>query len=136
MGLSKVKSMNTMHSTIVQKNDMQPGTPAYQAPEVLVNLQTAKPHSDIWSLCCTYVELYTEKTVWNLDATYSASADEDDDSVKVLTDFMKRKEIPHGIVHLENNQDVPNEIKHIIKEGLLYEIQMRPTALQICRVLS
>lgn len=37
-----MKVMNTIHSTIVQKNDMQPGTAAYQAPEVLVNLLTTK----------------------------------------------------------------------------------------------
>ena len=31
-GLPKMKAMDTMHYTIVQKNDMQPGTPAFKAP--------------------------------------------------------------------------------------------------------
>lgn len=48
MGLSNMKKMNTMHSSILQKNEMQPGTPAYQTPEVRV--VSAKPLADIWSL--------------------------------------------------------------------------------------
>ncbi|KAH3788834.1 hypothetical protein DPMN_166996 [Dreissena polymorpha] len=50
LGLSKLKTLNTMHSTILQKNEMQPGTPAYQAPEVLVNVLSAIPPSDIRSM--------------------------------------------------------------------------------------
>lgn len=39
MGLSKLKSMNTLVTTIVTSAEIQPGTPAYQPPEVLVHRQ-------------------------------------------------------------------------------------------------
>lgn len=80
--------------------------------------------------------MYTEGTVWNLEAAFSDSANEGDDSVKVLTGFMERKEIPHGLVHLATEENVPHDVKQVITEGLQYEISMRPTALKICSILS
>ena len=49
-GLSKMKAMDTMHYTKVQKNDMQLGIPAYKAPKVLVNLLTVK-HLQMYGVC-------------------------------------------------------------------------------------
>ena len=69
------------------KNDMI----AYKAPEILNNVHflTAKPSSGIWCPCCTYVELYTEGTVWYLEAKHSASSSEEYYSVKSLTELIK-----------------------------------------------
>lgn len=120
-----------MHSTILQNNDIQPGTPSYQAPEVRVQLQSAKPPADIWSLCCTYVELYSGEEIWDV------KLDEDDvSSVDLITNFMRRKELPHGLIHLNAKDNVPSAIKDFIKEGLQYDITLRPTAIKICRVLQ
>jgi len=48
-----------------------------------------KPSSGIWCPCCTYVELYTEGTVWYLEAKHSASSSEEYYSVKILTELIK-----------------------------------------------
>ncbi|MES9883940.1 MAG: serine/threonine-protein kinase, partial [Sedimenticola sp.] len=135
MGLSKLKVMNTMTTTIADKRQMQPGTPAYQAPEILLNFRTAKRPSDIWSLCCTYVELYAEKTAWNMD--HACIADDDgDSSVQIIINCMERKETPHGLVHLETEPYISSEIIAIIREGLQYDMTKRPSALHVCKVFS
>ena len=48
-------------------NFSQPGTPAYQAPEVLLHSMSASSKTDIWSLSATLVELFTEETVWEAE---------------------------------------------------------------------
>lgn len=135
MGLSKLKVMNTLNTTIADKRGMQPGTPAYQALEILLNCRTAKMPSDIWSLCCTYVELYTEKTVWNIDLACRVD-DEGNNYVHIIINCMGRKEDPHGLIHLETEPYISSEIRTIIREGLQYDMSKRPSALDICKVLS
>ncbi|WAQ95836.1 hypothetical protein MAR_028526 [Mya arenaria] len=65
-----------------EKNDRretQPGTPAYQAPEILLQARRGRTQADVWSLCCSLVELFTAKTIWDL----TSEDDENDDSVQI-----------------------------------------------------
>ena len=131
LGLSRLKTMNTMHSTILKKNEIQPGTPAYQAPEVLVNFEHAKSPADIWSLCCLYVELYTEEQVWDTNV-----CDQVEELIDTITKKMVNKEPPQGLVRLDSSDSVPYVIKQFIRAGLHYDKASRPTALNICCVLQ
>ena len=57
MGLSKLKTMNTIMTTMAG-GSLQPGTPPYQAPEVLVDRKSGNTSTDIWSMSCTLVEVF------------------------------------------------------------------------------
>lgn len=52
MGLSKLKTMNTVVTTMAV-GVLQPGTPAHQAPELLPERQSANTMTDSWSLAGT-----------------------------------------------------------------------------------
>ncbi|WAR24270.1 hypothetical protein MAR_037939, partial [Mya arenaria] len=61
------------------RRETQPGTPAYQAPEILLQARRGRTQADVWSLCCSLVELFTAKTIWDL----TSEDDENDDSVQI-----------------------------------------------------
>lgn len=128
MGLSKVKYMNTVTTTVAGKRDTQPGTPAYQAPEIILNSRRARTQSDIWSLCCTLVEPLAGKTIWDLIDSGSRK-DEEDNSVQVIISSMQRKEMPHELCHLDMENTLSSDLKSIIQKDLTYEMDKRPTAL-------
>jgi hypothetical protein len=59
--------------------------------------------------------------------------DQDDaSSVDLLTNFMRRKELPHGLVRFNAEESGPCIIKQFIKEGLQYDMKSRPTTIKIC----
>lgn len=51
---TRLTVLYTMNSTIPDKREIQPWSPAYQAQEAFPNCRTAKQESDIWSLCCSH----------------------------------------------------------------------------------
>ncbi|EDO32814.1 predicted protein, partial [Nematostella vectensis] len=57
MGLSKLKNSQTLTHTAAAC----PGTPYYLSPECLLNRNSASASSDVWSLACTLIELFTGK---------------------------------------------------------------------------
>ncbi|WAR09569.1 hypothetical protein MAR_034645 [Mya arenaria] len=67
-----------MTKTVEDRRETQPGTPAYQAPEILLQARRGRTQADVWSLCCSLVELFTAKTIWDL----TSEDDENDDSVQ------------------------------------------------------
>jgi E3 ubiquitin-protein ligase mind-bomb len=58
MGISRLKAIQTMDQSSISGI---PGTPSYTAPECLLKNEKATVHSDIWSLACTLLEMYTER---------------------------------------------------------------------------
>ena len=58
IGSSKLKSVQSLSQTT---STGIPGTPSYMAPKCLHERKKATVHSDVWSLACTLVELFTEK---------------------------------------------------------------------------
>ena len=42
------------------------GTVMYMAPEVLIKKEPATVFSDVWSVTCTLLELYSEELVWDV----------------------------------------------------------------------
>ncbi|XP_053389214.1 mitogen-activated protein kinase mpk-1-like [Mercenaria mercenaria] len=61
MGLSKLNILNSTLTTFANQNGLQPGTPAYQAPEVILNHSPACKSTDVWSLPCTISEVFSEE---------------------------------------------------------------------------
>ena len=113
MGFSKLKTMTTLVTTVAVKQAVQPGTPAYQAPKLILERKSATCKSDIWSLSCSILELFAEDQVWNL---------EDDDDMTIIKSKMMQKQIPDGFKELEK-RDIPRPIaiSNIISRGLSYE---------------
>lgn len=62
-GLSKFKKMTSSLRTTVGRTRYVRGTPLYMAPELLLQNMEVTAYSDIWSLACTLVELYSEKSI-------------------------------------------------------------------------
>ncbi|EDO30924.1 predicted protein, partial [Nematostella vectensis] len=60
MVLSKLKNSQTLTHTAAAC----PGTPHYLSPDFLLNRNSASASSDVWSLACTLIELFTGKYFW------------------------------------------------------------------------
>jgi serine/threonine protein kinase len=125
MGLSKLKSLNTLITTIATSSEMQPGTPAYQPPEVLVHRQKGNVQSDIWSLSCTLLELFAEVPTWDLEM--------DGDDVQCIVERMKEKKRPDGVSKLVGKVNVPLQVVDTIVKGLDYDPEKRPSAMSILK---
>jgi serine/threonine protein kinase len=61
----------------------QPGTPSYQAPEVLLDRRSGNASSDMWSIGCTLLELFLEVPAWKVPV--------DADPVVLIVSRMKEK---------------------------------------------
>lgn len=107
MGLSKLKTMNTVMTTLAEYS-LQPGTSAYQAPEVLLSRQSASLSTDIWSLSCTLLEIMTELPVWELS-----------EEVEYIIKQMRNEAEPDGLKHLKLKRDSTSATVCNIKSLLL-----------------
>ncbi|KAH3775503.1 hypothetical protein DPMN_176906 [Dreissena polymorpha] len=82
--------------------------------------------TDIWSLACTSVEVFTEMPIWNSS----------DDSVQYIMSRMKLKakpDAPELLASLANtdSENVESKIYRILIKGLSYSNDGRPHAFQI-----
>ena len=62
LGISRFKVMGFAKRTSVTGI---PGTPMFMAPETLIERKTCA-ESDIWSLACTLLEMYSKKDDWDV----------------------------------------------------------------------
>ncbi|KAJ8670573.1 hypothetical protein QAD02_001832 [Eretmocerus hayati] len=123
LGLAKMKSTLTKdpYNTSRGKEVRQIGTPAYMAPEVFLKQKEADESSDVWSLGCTIVELYTEDHVWDLDV-------EDSDH-----------ELEHNIFGKNRVPDqscVPDFLQDSLKKCFTYFPPERITAIELLKCFS
>jgi serine/threonine protein kinase len=127
MGISRIKAIQTMYQSSVSGI---PGTPSYMAPECLLNKEKATIHSDIWSLGCTLLEMYTEKECWEIeDDTQLGTAS------NACSGFMRHlnnKEIPSSL----ESSDIDIVIKEILRRCFDYVPEKRPNALQLVIVFK
>lgn len=87
MGLSKIKSFQSLSRTGSQAI---PGTPSYMTQKCLIYKRSATTMSDIWSLGCTLLELFTGQETWQeLSAEQNTGDNELDTLGNVLRKEMK-----------------------------------------------
>lgn len=127
MGLSKLKSSRSVSMTEV---GTVTGTPAYMAPECLINNKTATTSSNVWSLACTLLELFTEKECWEIAVNDST------DAQKFITDCMRKGESP-PLSYLPGTVGVSQQaLEVIICQCFNYRMDERPKALAIVEELT
>jgi E3 ubiquitin-protein ligase mind-bomb len=123
MGISKLKELQTLNQT----TSGIPGTPSYMAPECLLLNERATVYSDIWSLACTLLELYTGKECWEIDETNTLNDE-------MPCNMLKRKLQNHDQPsHLESVQ-IP--MKEVIRKCFNYTPSLRPSALDMIAVYN
>ena len=122
MGISKLKEIQTMMKT----TSGIPGTPLYMAPECLLQNKKATVHSDIWSLACTLLELYTEKECWELD-----DSTRDDTLGSAFKRKLRNQDCPP---YLESV--VESNVKEMIRKCFNYDPSLRPSALDLITVYN
>ena len=86
MGLSKLKSNQSLSQTTYAI----PGTPKYMAPECLLRKKGATAASDIWSVACTIVEMFTGTDIWEAELDEAAN----EDQIAGLTQVLSKGKLP------------------------------------------
>ena len=124
MGLCKLKTMNIIMTTMAG-GSLQPGTPPYQAPEVLVDRKSGNTSTDIWSMSCTLVEVFSECPIW--------SYPDDEDPVQYILSKMVKKAKPDGLEMLASLPEsrIPPAALAALRKGLSYEPAERPNAVDM-----
>lgn len=131
MGLSKLKSTQSLSKTTTTS---VPGTPFYMAPECIVGKKKATIQSDVWSLACTLLELFTQKDCWeDVLEDKAASVEEEgqnDGIVNPLIDVMKAEAVP-GPLQLLSSSTVGASFEQILKGCFQYDSDKRPGAIDL-----
>ena len=123
MGIGKLKSVQSRTHTTSQS---VPGTPSYMAPECLVEKKKATTQSDVWSLGCTLLELFTEKDSWEDLPNKSG------DGTAPLIEGMKAEVLPASLELLSSTVGAP--LEHILKGCFQYCSDKRPRAINLVHV--
>ena len=121
MGISRLKAIQTMDQSSISGI---PGTPSYTAPECLLKNEKATVHSDIWSLACTLLEMYTERECWEMEGNDS-HLETSLNPCNLLKQKLINKEVPPSL----ESSDIG--IKEILRRCFEYVPIKRPTALQL-----
>ena len=114
-GLSRSK----LHTTITWANRSPVGTFAYIATEVLVGYPVkskmlAQLFSDVWSMSCVAVEWVTGNFPWKYT--------EKQDLKREIKAKQKQQQLPDELCN------VPDSVRRILEEGLVYDYRKRPSA--------
>ncbi|XP_044592817.1 serine/threonine-protein kinase CTR1-like isoform X1 [Cotesia glomerata] len=64
LGLSKIGDLPSSLNTTIGRNFH--GTPVYMPPEILILNEPGTTHSDVWSMACCIVELFSEEKIWEV----------------------------------------------------------------------
>lgn len=123
LGISKLRFCEQTLTTA--RNDILPGTPSYLAPEVLLHKAKTSKTTDIWSVGCTLLELFTGEECWSCyDTDDDSDAENDtDDTVDALRSYMKRKLPPIANIEVADEQ-----LKCQLCNCVDYNDKLRPLA--------
>ncbi|KAK3750999.1 hypothetical protein QZH41_007608 [Actinostola sp. cb2023] len=127
MGLSKLKSRQSVTHTGITT----PGTPQYMAPECLLHKRKATTASDIWSVACTLVELFTGADCWE------AELEEDHqnaDQITALMSIMAKRQRPRCLDNL--SVDVIGGLHPVLVQCFDYCEDNRPSAIDILTAVN
>ena len=112
-----MKGVTTLKSTI--NDGCPPVTPAYIAPESLIEHKEATQELDMWSVGVTVLEFLTESDAWEIEES------ECEDLMEKVTGFLKRKQLPPGL------EKAKGQFWNIMGKCLSFRSSDRPTAKQI-----
>ena len=119
LGISRVA--NSGHTMVVSELAVA-GSPAYMAPEVLINNHKPNFPSDIWSLGCTIVELMTGNSIWGKEG---------DSKIRFIRVEMKKKNPPIALGQMNAKKE-----KAVFAPCFYYEPTERPMAKDLCQAMS
>ena len=136
MGLSKLKSAQSLTRTT---SSAIQGTPPYMAPECLLERKKAAVQSDVWSLACTLVELFTEIECWEQlsegkERAAGRKSDDLDSNVESLIAIMRKKEWPRSQEFLPDM--VGASLRGILVDCFKHETEMIPRSIDLVNVFS
>ena len=109
------------------------------APECLLERKKVAVHSDVWSLACTLVELFTERECWEQpleseEAAAGRKSDDFDSDVESLIAIMRKKEFPRSLEFLPDT--VGASLWSILVDCFKYQTEMRPRAIDLVNTFS
>ncbi|XP_051162406.1 serine/threonine-protein kinase Nek6-like [Leptopilina boulardi] len=84
------------------------GTLLYMAPEILLENKEANENSDIWSLGCTLLELFSEKHVWNVSTVNNMIAKLINQETPSIEGFPRNLQVEMGKCFYYNSAKRPN----------------------------
>ncbi|KAJ8682184.1 hypothetical protein QAD02_017976 [Eretmocerus hayati] len=90
-------------------------TKVYSAPEVVTGQGPASKYSDMWSMGCTLIELFSGHLVWGVPARNESSD-------KFLKDIYQARKSPAGILV------VPVWLRYTVSNAMAYKSSIRCTA--------
>lgn len=124
LGISKFKTMNTIMVT-TSDGTTQPGTPTYQAPEVLLERRSGHVYSDMWSVGCTVLELFLEVPAWSVPV--------DTDPVAYIVGCMKEKKKPDSLQDFATKFSQISWMVELVNSCCCYDVNSRPNALEMLK---
>lgn len=98
------------------------GTPAYMAPECLIYMKKGTAESDVWSVGCSFVELFTEQVIWNTHENYDLMAH--------ILECMKKQVLPEAVESLESSY------REVVNGCIKYNLKQRLSAMEIVDKLA
>ncbi|XP_057335063.1 uncharacterized protein LOC130673865 [Microplitis mediator] len=119
LGLSKVSDLPSALNTTIGHHFH--GTPMYMSPEILINNQPGTTHSDVWSMACCILELFSERQVWEVMPRFTIA--------NLRRTVLKLKK-PTSL------EDVPITIRSDLSACFEYEPLKRPSALIMLQSLK
>ena len=123
-GLGRIKTMHTVASAIACVN----GTPFYMAPECLLGGKSGTASSDVWSLGCTLIELWTKSELWSFP--------EETDLFAAVSRSLKEKIAPHASLLLNSFEDGRMKYSKVLCECLDFNPDDRPSAFDLANIFA
>lgn len=87
------------------------------APEIILRNEEANESTDVWSLACTFCELFSEKEVWQVE------------DLSAMMQMFTKKETP-------NLERVPSYLQSELIKFFDYDVANRPGVKEILNVLE
>ena len=136
MGLSILKSQQSLTQTC---STSVPGTPSYMAPECLIGKKRATIESDVWSLGCTLLELFTEKDCWEeQSAQKPGQAEEEIDHMGVANEMISlmKSEVTPGALQWLQSAMVGGSLEKVLKDCFQYDCSKRSKAIDLVNAFA
>lgn len=97
------------------------GTYLYMAPEIILNNEIPNESTDMWAIGCTFVELYSEQSVWKFNKVHNI--------LIFLMDVFKKRRLP-------DDKGIPLFMRNNVLNCFNYISKLRPQISILLNVLE